>query len=600
MKKTFLYAALAMMLAACSNDDTLQNGSAETDGMVPVTLSVTADNSVITRADGDGSDPAPTRCFVQIFTTTDNGKTLTPAAGDLTNVQNMEPNDADGTFSLNGIYLHPTTDYVFLYWADNGSGADPTDLRAVSYAKGNIAFAKCQAWRYDGTNAAISERLTHAVAKVTLKTTTDLDASSNISVALQHCYDTYDVSTGAVSGESSDKTFSTTVSTDITGSDDGAEVFSFYALTGESTQTVNIKNGNNNDDVSNVPLGPDKHTTLVGDVRNLGLTPVTFTASIDENWGSNETVNFPTHDINNDGDITIESGTHYIVGSGEPTSNTITINGTAEVHLKGVNISGANGPAISITGGSPTIKVSGENSVASSNNSGIGLSNGASVTIEGVNGTDDVLTATANTPSGHTTTIGAGIGNVVNGTAGDITIQNVTVTAKGTNDSGGSIGGGAGIGTSCGGTCGDIIIMNATVTATGGRYAAGIGLGGNNDNTNHNYITSMGAITITGSDITATAGDNAAAIGFPSSNYGGTYRAGAITIMTDENYDTFIGKLHLNNIYVNSAYKIGKGRIGITTTSYFYAPGNGTNAWSGVSLTTSDKTFTNEPDGIGD
>lgn len=519
MKKTFLYAALAMMLAACSNDDMLQNGSAETDGMVPVTLSVTADNSVATsRADNNNGDPAPTRCFVQIFTTEDDGVNIMPAEGDLRVVKEMKDDDNDGTFSLNGIYLHPTTDYVFLYWADNGTGADPTDLREVSYAKGNIAFAKRGGvWRYDGTNATISERLTHAVAKVTLKTTTDLAASSDISVALQHCYDTYDVSTGAVSGESSDKTFSTTVSTAITGSDDGTEVFSFYALTGVSTQEVSIKNGDNGDKVSNVPLGPDKHTTLVGDVRYVGLTPVTFTASIDENWGSNETVNFPTHDINNDGDITIESGTHYIVGDGAETSNTITINGDAEVHLKGVNIS-ASGSGINITDGSPTLVIEGENSVTSSNNTAVAVGYGATVTITGENGITDKLTAIGggtNGVIGDAGTAGAGIGSSINATTGgNIIIENVTVEATGATTNhitGTPSNGGAGIGSAGPGSCGNIEITNAVITATGGIYAAAIGLGYSVENSENSQF---GKIDITNSIITATGGQAAAVIGF--------------------------------------------------------------------------------------
>lgn len=331
-----------MTLAACATDDTPLGGSADADGMVAVTLSVAADNSVATsRADNNNGDPAPMRCFVQIFTTTDNGKTLTTAAGDLREVRAMALDEADGSFHLDSIYLHPTTDYVFLYWADNGSGAAPTDLRAVSYAKGSIAFAKRQEWRYDGTNAAISERLTHAVAKVTLKTTTDLPASSDISVALQHCYDTYNVSTGAVSGESSDKTFSTTVSTDITGSDDGTEVFSFYALTGESTQEVSVKNGDNGDKASNVPLGPDKHTTLVGDVRYVGLQAVTFTASVDDTWG-NETVKGDGYTIDKTTHtITLDEGTNLTTDMIDEALNgtgTLVINGQVDTNTRTNNV----------------------------------------------------------------------------------------------------------------------------------------------------------------------------------------------------------------------------------------------------------------------
>ena len=607
MKKTFLYAALAMMLAACSNDDTLQNGSAETDGMVPVTLSVAADNSIATsRADNNNGDPAPTRCFVQIFTTTDNGKTLTPAAGDLTDVQNMELNDADGTFSLNGIYLHPTTDYVFLFWADNGSGADPTDLREVSYTKGSIAFAKRKEWRYDGTNAAISEQLTHAVAKVTLKTTTDLAASSNISVALQHCYDTYDVSTGAVSGESSDKTFSTTVSTDITGSDDGTEVFSFYALTGEGTQEVSVKNGDNGDKASNVPLGPDKHTTLVGDVLYVGLTPVTFTASIDENWGSNETVNFPTHDINNDGDITIESGTHYIVGDGAETSNTITINGDAEVHLKGVNIS-ASGSGINITDGSPTLVIEGENTVASTTATAVNVSGGATVTIEGKTGATDKLTATGGKTQGSGVPPGIGNPGAGIGTSdgGNIVIRNVTVDATGATASdymGVDAFGAAAIG-SANGNCGNITIQNAIINARGGFFSPAIGLGcGLNSGT-----YTIGNILIESSTINAIGGSSASVIGFPygmpgNGNFNNiTINAGKIVLKTD-NAD-YLSQLTLTSTTASgpnfrTAYKIGKGVYHTTYTTFHNATGNGD--WEGVEVYVNNTLFTSSTDGIGE
>ena len=74
-----------------------------------------------------------------------------------------------------------------------------------------------------------------------------------------------------------------------TGTTDGAEVFSFYALVKDETQNITLTNGTNSQQVSNVPLGPNMHTTLVGDVRNLGLTDVTFTASIDGKWDDTET-----------------------------------------------------------------------------------------------------------------------------------------------------------------------------------------------------------------------------------------------------------------------------------------------------------------------
>ena len=74
------------------------------------------------------------------------------------------------------------------------------------------------------------------------------------------------------------------------GTKDGTEVFSFYALVKDETQNITLTNGTNSQQVTNVPLGPNKHTTLVGDVRNLGLTNVTFTASVVGDWGDDENV----------------------------------------------------------------------------------------------------------------------------------------------------------------------------------------------------------------------------------------------------------------------------------------------------------------------
>ena len=75
----------------------------------------------------------------------------------------------------------------------------------------------------------------------------------------------------------------------ITGTEEGTVVFSFYALVKDETQNITLANGTNSQPVSNVPLGPNKHTTLVGDVQNIGLTDVTFTASIDGKWDDTET-----------------------------------------------------------------------------------------------------------------------------------------------------------------------------------------------------------------------------------------------------------------------------------------------------------------------
>ena len=174
-----------------------------------------------------------------------------------------------------------------------------------------------------------------------------------------------------------------------------------------------------------------------------------------------------TIDLSN-GDYTISSdGIYYFSGT---TSHAIKVTGgNPEIYLEDAQISMASGNAIDIQDGSPTIHVRGEgNTVASTDNTGIAVSGGATLTIEG-RSTADMLTATAGNG-------GAGIGSPLGGTVGgNITIGNVTIHATG--GSGNSAFGGAGIGSSGSGNCGDVTITDAVIMANGGDYSSGIGMG---------------------------------------------------------------------------------------------------------------------------
>ena len=268
---------------------------------------------------------------------------------------------------------------------------------------------------------------------------------------------------------------------------------------------------------------------------------------------------------------------YYLVSEARNEPVAIT-GGSPTVYLKGASINVSDGPAISITGGTPTIYVIGEgNSVSSGNNTGIAVSNGATVTIEG-SSTADVLTANGGSSgSSNSATAGAGIGSPVGGTqGGNIIIRNVTVRAMG--GEGYQNVSGAGIGSSTNGACGDITIEDAVIVATGGDCAAGIGMGCNYWNST---TGSIGKITITDSDVTATGGDYAAAIGFSMSEPAvgsGTYRAGRITITTEDEVG-FLSKLTPGMNYGTAPQRIGKGSYNITPT---FLNTDGTGPWEGV------------------
>ena len=207
------------------------------------------------------------------------------------------------------------------------------------------------------------------------------------------------------------------------------------------------------------------------------------------------------------------------------------------------------------------------------------MSGGATVTIEG-SSTADVLTANGGTTgSTSSATAGAGIGSPVGGTqGGNIIIRNVTVNATG----------GKAIykyvaGSSSNGICGDITIANAVISATGGDYAAGIGMGCNQLNS-ESPAAGIGKITITDSDVTASGGDCAAAIGFSMSESlsgnGDTYRAGRITITTEDEAG-FLSKLKpgINHGFSLTPQRIGKGSYNYTPT---FLNTDGTGPWEGV------------------
>lgn len=276
-------------------------------------------------------------------------------------------------------------------------------------------------------------------------------------------------------------------------------------------------------------------------VEKDNLTDVPEVLNAAKMYTINLTVGEKITNINKDNTTISDDGYYRVSGTFNQQIN-IT-GGKPTIYLKGASINVSDGPAISITGGTPTIHVIGEgNSVSSGNNTGIAVSNGATVTIEG-NSTADVLTANGG--------------------------------------SSGSIGSGTGIGSPVGGTQGgNIIIRNLTVHATGGGNnnvsGAGIGMGCNYLNST---TGSIGKITITDSDVTASGGYGAAAIGFSLSELfsgsGDTYRAGRITITTEDEAG-FLSKLKPGMApgFSLTPQRIGKGAYNLTPT-FLKAPARG-------------------------
>lgn len=288
--------AASVLLASCSQDEVMTDTGP--DGLVPVTLSATVGDGVQTRAVDADDDEDATYCYVQVCDAQGNAYT----DNDYATPTRLTDENKDGTFTGN-IYLKPDESHVFLFWADNATSDIPADLHNVAYQKESIAFADRVAQTIGSVAPTVNATLQHVVAKVTLKTTTDVEAGSKISVTVPTTYTTYNVNAYSsdamastnlpVGGAVTNELFSPEPEDEplsaITGTEEGTVVFSFYALVKDETQNITLANGTNSQQVTNVPLAPNMHTTLVGDVQSIGLTDVTFTASIDKKWDDTKT-----------------------------------------------------------------------------------------------------------------------------------------------------------------------------------------------------------------------------------------------------------------------------------------------------------------------
>lgn len=200
-----------------------------------------------------------------------------------------------------------------------------------------------------------------------------------------------------------------------------------------------------------------------------------------------------------DGNYTVNEGADVLIkGNGSQTTGQIIINGTATVTIQNVNIKTQQKPTISITNGTATIKLSGNNILESTGSkgktaAGIQLNNvNSNVIIEGNDNNSLTITADYGNPA-----IGSGNG----GKGGNITIRNATITAKAINTIANGCGAAIGSGSSWVSReahIGIITIINSNITASVGdnknSSAAVIGTG---DTTDSNDKNSCQGINIT-------------------------------------------------------------------------------------------------------
>lgn len=275
-RNIFAVLAAAVLLASCSQDEVMTDTGP--DGLVPVTLSAAVGDGVQTRATTTDEGPLD-RCLIQILEKEKDEAEWTKGA-----VRKMD--EANGTYTLTNIMLNPEKDYTFLFWADGGmSYYTATDLTDVTIAsetgEAGIAYQTSEVW--DGGDN-IEVELTHAVTKVSLQSTTVVPTSKTIDITIPKKYSSFNVLEGKVSGDATTYTHSSP------GSGSDGDQFFFYALVEDATQNLTLNAGGGDVNITSVPLGPNKHVILRGDVDGAGWTTVNFTASVDEIWGNDENV----------------------------------------------------------------------------------------------------------------------------------------------------------------------------------------------------------------------------------------------------------------------------------------------------------------------
>ena len=255
---TVIFTILTALLltTSCSKEELPGDESTDEPGQTQtytftVSPDLTMEGDAETRSAGTPEE-MPTRCFMQIF---GNDVNLDVQRG-----KSIE--NGSFTFSVN----LPNTTYTFLFWADNGSGDTPTDLRAVQYTPGTVAFA---ARETDTPENMIENKvsLKHIVTKITLQhngTNTFSPKTNDVMTATLPCATTYDISKENVSGNETYK-FAHTFSED-TPMTEATDICNFYVLSpSNANSNVEISFHNHALTINNISMQSDTHITLSGD-----------------------------------------------------------------------------------------------------------------------------------------------------------------------------------------------------------------------------------------------------------------------------------------------------------------------------------------------
>ncbi len=476
--KLFFMAALALMTAACSNDDNdLAQQPAKAEG-IPFTATISI-----------GGDKASNRALAE------DGNTLvaTWAEGDKVALIHDGVNDemevasvSGGVATITGTITSATddADVTVIYPATAADGATGKVKAGLLHAQSGATLADV-ASKYDVRKGTGKLQVSGDPAVASL--------NGNVSLTNQFAIMKLTLANNAKN---------LCIMADnitIAGATLGTEGTEFYvAVPAVSSKTVTIVAN----DASNNCYYYSKASVSLAAGRYYQSSP-TMTALDGDN-------SKPLYKITATSDVTIPSGGKTVVLSGVNISGgSITCNGSVTMILLGSN-------SVTATGEKAAIKIGGSGTTLTITGSG-------SLTAQGDSECQDG---------------GAGIGTDY-ANDGTLSFGNIVINGGTVNATGGLCGAGIGTGRADGTygsasiTCGDITINGGTVTAHGGEGAAGIGTGLSIEEYASNEC---GAITIgTGViSVTATKGEYSPnSIGKGDAANGGTQTCGTITIGGD-------------------------------------------------------------------
>ena len=552
MKKIFLLAALALTMAACSNEDNITEQPADIaspEAGIPFTATITTGGATRALSGPDGENKIQAAWATgehvalvyevggttivtdaEVTKQTDNSATITATLdGNVTNGTNVTLIYPYSMVEIFGTNIGKLKDNAFTgqngALTGDGSISKNYDLRQ---GKGKITLATTPATLKE--NVAMDSQI--CIWKLTTKKDLGSGSSEDLSVTKFSAF---------ANGYSAQATFTST-----------ANVFYLAVPAGTSGLTF-------------LATGADASTTYIYNKASVTLAPSTYYEStVTLKQQNTRTIKSTDEEVTlNDGDIVSGTGgenTVLKIAAGA----TVTLNGltnnsiTKSADVAGIECNGdatiilADGSTNTLKGhwwhpavfihSDKTLTIRGGGTLVADNTGGpVGTGigggyndNGGNIVIEsgnitakggggaGIGACNNGKSCGAITILGGTITAtginnAAGIGGGQYGSCGDITISGGTVNATG----GGYA---AGIGGGQDGSCSDIKIIGGTVNATGGSDGAGIGSGKAGD-----YPASCGAITISGGTVTATGSDEAAGIGSGKAD-NSSASCGAITI----------------------------------------------------------------------